>query len=96
MILKLRSSLCLCDLKVTDELPKEIGKKVIEEAEEFAEALEGNNPLHITHEATDLWFHFMVGLVLKDIPFDKIFQEFNRRFGTSGHTEKLLREEQPR
>ncbi len=71
-------------------VPK-INGKILEEAREVTEALsEGDRP-HITHEAADVIFHLLVGLEATGVPLDDVFRELQRRFGTSGHTEKAAR-----
>jgi phosphoribosyl-ATP pyrophosphohydrolase len=42
-------------------------------------------------EAADVVFHLMVALGARNVPFDAVLAELDRRFGTSGHDEKLSR-----
>ena len=71
---------------------KYISSKVLEEANEFIEAVSENDRKHIIHEAADLWFHNLVSLTLNDIQVSDILEELNRRFGVSGLEEKKSRD----
>jgi phosphoribosyl-AMP cyclohydrolase / phosphoribosyl-ATP pyrophosphohydrolase len=71
-------------------VPK-INAKILEEAREVSEALTEGDRKHITHEAADVIFHLLVGLEATQVPMDDVFTELQRRFGTSGHTEKASR-----
>ena len=70
---------------------KYIRSKVLEEANEFIEAVSENDRKHIIHEAADLWFHTLVSLSLNEISSDDILKELENRFGQSGLEEKRLR-----
>ena len=70
----------------------EINSKIIEEANEYVEAVNSNNKSEIIHEAADLWFHNLVSLTLNDIQVSDILEELNRRFGVSGLEEKKSRD----
>ena len=70
----------------------EINSKIIEEANEYVEAVNSNNKSKIIHEAADLWFHNLVSLTLNDIQVSDILEELNRRFGVSGLEEKKSRD----
>ena len=70
---------------------KYINRKVLEEANEFIEAVSENDRKHIIHEAADLWFHTLVSLSLNEISSDDILKELENRFGQSGLEEKRLR-----
>ena len=45
------------------------------------------------HEIADLWFHTMVLLENEGLELEDVLSELESRFGTSGHEEKSLREE---
>jgi phosphoribosyl-ATP pyrophosphohydrolase len=45
----------------------------------------------LIHEVADLWFHTLVLLVHLDQKPAWVLEELERRFGTSGHTEKAAR-----
>ena len=64
---------------------------MLEEANEFIEAVSENDRKHIIHEAADLWFHTLVSLSLNEISSDDILKELENRFGQSGLEEKRLR-----
>lgn len=65
--------------------------KLAEEHAELAEVLPRGAAGDVVHEAADLLFHMMVGLVARHIPLDDVWRELERRFGTSGHVEKASR-----
>jgi phosphoribosyl-ATP pyrophosphohydrolase/phosphoribosyl-AMP cyclohydrolase len=71
-------------------LPK-ILAKIAEEHGELAAELPGGPAEKVVHEAADLVFHVMVGLVARGIPVEVVLAELARRHGTSGHTEKAAR-----
>ncbi|MGV6808262.1 MAG: phosphoribosyl-ATP diphosphatase [bacterium] len=49
---------------------------------------------HIVYEVADLWFHTLVLLAQQDLHPDHVIAELERRFGTSGLTEKAQRAQQ--
>ncbi len=69
-----------------------INEKIIEEAQEYIEAIKTNKKSSIIHEAADLWFHTFVSLALNDLTASDILEELDRRFGQSGIEEKESRE----
>jgi len=69
-----------------------INEKIIEEAQEYIEAIKSNKKGSIIHEAADLWFHTLVSLALNDLTASDILEELERRFGQSGIEEKASRE----
>lgn len=68
-------------------------KKVGEEATETVIAAKNGDKQQIIYETADLWFHSMVMLSHFDLTPDDILNELERRFGTSGITEKAARKE---
>lgn len=68
-----------------------IGKKIVEEASEFAFAIKDNKNDEIIYECADLIYHTLVGLSYKDISPDRVMQELNKRFAQSGLEEKAQR-----
>jgi len=68
-------------------------KKVVEEAGEFCFAIKDDNRDEIIYEATDLLYHSLVALGLKNINPDLIKQELARRVGISGIEEKNSRKD---
>jgi phosphoribosyl-ATP pyrophosphohydrolase/phosphoribosyl-AMP cyclohydrolase len=66
-------------------------KKVVEEAGEFCFAVKDHDEKEIVYEAADLAFHVLVALGAKNIDPDRIKQELERRFGSSGIEEKKMR-----
>ena len=72
-----------------DGLPA-IAAKIREEAEEAAEAADGD-AAHLTREVADLWFHTLVLLAARDLDAQDVLAELQRRFGTSGLQEKASR-----
>lgn len=69
-----------------------INSKVTEESGELIEAASLGVKKDIIHEAADLWFHSMVLLSNEGIKIEELFDEFARRFGTSGVEEKKSRD----
>jgi len=67
-------------------------KKIREEAEEFCRAVEREDERQVIYEASDLLYHSLVGLALRDLSPDRVRQELDRRFGVSGIEEKRNRE----
>ncbi len=70
-------------------------EKVIEEAGETVIAakdaeISGQTDA-LVKETADLWFHSMVMLQHLGVPASEVLDELQRRFGTSGHTEKASR-----
>ena len=65
--------------------------KILEEAQELAEAGVDEDDAHIVHETTDLWFHCLVLLAYKNIDSTAVLDELAKRFGVSGHQEKRER-----
>lgn len=65
--------------------------KIAEEQAELTDELPAGEPGAVVHEAADLLFHVMVGLMARDIPMDEVWRELGRRFGVSGHDEKASR-----
>jgi phosphoribosyl-ATP pyrophosphohydrolase/phosphoribosyl-AMP cyclohydrolase len=65
--------------------------KIAEEHGELAEELPDGEAADVVHEAADLLFHVLVGLVARRIPVDDVWRELGRRFGVGGHVEKASR-----
>jgi phosphoribosyl-ATP pyrophosphohydrolase/phosphoribosyl-AMP cyclohydrolase len=59
-------------------------KKIVEEAAEVLMASKDGRPEAIVYEMADLWFHAIVALGWHNLPPQQVFQELQRRFGTSG------------
>lgn len=66
-------------------------KKIGEEATETVLAAKDGDPDRLVYETADLWFHTLVMLAHQDLGPDHVLAELERRFGTSGHTEKANR-----
>jgi phosphoribosyl-ATP pyrophosphohydrolase len=71
---------------------QKIQEKILEEANEVVEAAGENDKKHLTAEICDLLFHSLVLASHHDITLQDINNEFNRRSGTSGLTEKANRQ----
>jgi len=74
--------------KGTDAILKKIG----EEATETVMAVKDGDAAKIIHETADLWFHTLVMLKHQGLDSNDVLQELQRRFGTSGITEKASRD----
>lgn len=73
---------------------EKINSKITEEAAEVCEAALENDQAHLVYEICDLLFHTFVLAGHKNITLDDISAELERRYGTSGHTEKASRKQQ--
>jgi phosphoribosyl-AMP cyclohydrolase / phosphoribosyl-ATP pyrophosphohydrolase len=65
--------------------------KLEEEQRELCAELPAGPDAKVVHEAVDLLFHMMVGLVARGVAPSALWRELERRFGTSGHAEKAAR-----
>lgn len=70
-------------------------KKVGEEATEVILAAKGADPGALVRETADLWFHTLVVLARAGRGPADVLAELERRFGTSGLTEKAARGQPP-
>lgn len=68
-----------------------VGDKLREEADELARAVAGESVDRVASEAADVLFHLMVALASRDVRFEAVLLELERRSGTSGHAEKASR-----
>ena len=66
-------------------------RKVGEEAVEVLLAGRADGDQALVSEVADLWFHSMILLIDAGLEPDAVLAELERRFGTSGHTEKAAR-----
>ena len=66
-------------------------RKVGEEAVEVLLAGREDDGEALVNEVADLWFHTMVLLIDAGLDPAAVLDELERRFGTSGHTEKAAR-----
>lgn len=71
--------------------PERVAAKVREEAAEFGAALAGETDERVASEGADVLFHLMVGLAQRGLSVRDVLEVLDRRFGTSGHTEKAAR-----
>lgn len=69
----------------------EILKKIGEEATETVMAAKDGDNGKIIAETADLWFHSMVLLAYQGLSPQQVFDELERRMGTSGLKEKAAR-----
>jgi phosphoribosyl-AMP cyclohydrolase / phosphoribosyl-ATP pyrophosphohydrolase len=68
-----------------------IAAKLDEEAGELGAELDGGDPARVAHEAADVLYHLLVGLVHRGVEPGAVWRELERRFGRSGHAEKASR-----
>ena len=66
--------------------------KISEETLELIEAAREEDTEHVIHEVADLWFHCMVLLAEKNLSYENVLTELDKRFGVSGLVEKAQRE----
>ena len=65
--------------------------KISEETSELIEAAREEDTEHVIHEVADLWFHCMVLLAEKNLSYENVLTELDKRFGVSGLVEKAQR-----
>ena len=66
-------------------------KKIGEEATETVMAAKDGDPVRLTAEIADLWFHCLVLLAQQGLGPEQVLAELDRRFGLSGIAEKAAR-----
>lgn len=66
-------------------------KKVGEEATEFVLAAKDGDPVKLTYEAADLWFHSLLALAELGVRPEAVLAELARREGLSGLAEFAAR-----
>ncbi len=77
--------------KLLSKGPEKCAEKFGEEAiEAIIEAVKGDKA-GLTSEAADVLYHLLVMLAARDVPFDDVLAELDRRQGTSGIAEKASR-----
>ena len=70
-----------------------IARKLGEEAVETVVAALSGSREELVGEAADLLFHLLVLLDAKEVRFDEVLAELERRAGTSGIAEKAVRDQ---
>lgn len=75
---------------LTESGIKNIAKKVIEEANEVADAALNKDDEQIILETADLFFHSLVLLSAKNIELKEIIRELNKRRKTKGLSERAI------
>ena len=70
-----------------------IARKLGEEAVETVVAALSGSREELVGEAADLLFHLLVLLDAKEVRFDEVLAELERRAGTSGIAEKAARDQ---
>ena len=70
-----------------------VAKKLGEEGVELALAIVDGKKREVRAEAADVLYHFLVGLMARDIPFAEVMEELEGRFGLSGLEEKAARKQ---
>ena len=68
-----------------------IGRKINEESDELVRALESEADDRVLNEAADLFYHALVGLRFRGLPFRAVLRVLADRFGVGGHDEKAAR-----
>lgn len=69
--------------------------KIEEEAEELGEALAHESDERVVAESADVLYHVAVALKGRSLSFVDVFEELERRLGTSGIEEKMSRPTEP-
>ena len=68
-----------------------VAKKLGEEGVELALAIVDGDKKHVTAEAADVLYHFLVALMARKVPVSAVMEELERRFAMSGLEEKAAR-----
>ena len=71
-------------------------KKLGEEANETVIAAVSESDERLRSEAADLIYHLLVLLEARNVPFEAVLRELDRRMPQSGHAEKASRPESGR
>jgi phosphoribosyl-AMP cyclohydrolase / phosphoribosyl-ATP pyrophosphohydrolase len=71
--------------------PTKVAAKIREEGDELARAVEGESDERVVSESGDVFYHLLVGLLLRNLGLRDLAAEIARRFGVSGHEEKAAR-----
>lgn len=71
--------------------PGKVAAKIREEGDELARALESESDARVVSESGDVFYHLLVGLLLRKLGLRDLAAELSRRFGVSGHEEKASR-----
>jgi phosphoribosyl-ATP pyrophosphohydrolase/phosphoribosyl-AMP cyclohydrolase len=74
-----------------DAGPKKVEAKLLEESQEFCQALESESEERVASEAADIMYHLMVGLRLRSVSVRRVFEHLAARTSMSGHEEKSRR-----
>ena len=77
--------------KGLDAILKKIGEEATEVVMAAKDVQLGKNTDKLVYEVADLWFHSLVLLAQQNLHPDDVLKELERRFGTSGLTEKASR-----
>jgi phosphoribosyl-ATP pyrophosphohydrolase len=77
--------------QLIDAGPERCARKLGEEATETVIAALGADPGALTREAADLVYHLLVLLECRQVPWQDVVAELERRMGTSGLAEKAAR-----
>ena len=72
-------------------MPAAIGEKIIEEAREVVDAINGEPDENVASEASDLLYHLFVGLRARGVSLDDVAAALISRQGMSGLEEKARR-----
>jgi phosphoribosyl-ATP pyrophosphohydrolase/phosphoribosyl-AMP cyclohydrolase len=68
-----------------------INKKIREEADELARAVEGESDERVASEAADVLYHLLVGLRHRGVALESVVETLLARSHQSGHAEKAAR-----
>lgn len=79
--------------KLLDQGRHKVAKKLGEEGVELALAIVDSGKKHVTEEAADVLYHFLVALMARKVPFSAVMDELEKRFAMSGLEEKASRKD---
>jgi phosphoribosyl-ATP pyrophosphohydrolase/phosphoribosyl-AMP cyclohydrolase len=74
-----------------DKGAAKVGEKLREEADELARAVAAESDERVVSEAGDLFYHLLVGLLLRKLTLRDVQAKLASRFGVSGIVEKASR-----
>ena len=77
--------------KGLDAILKKVGEEATETVMAAKDAAHNGDTEKLVYEVADLWFHTMVLLADQGLSVDDVLKELARRFGVSGHDEKVAR-----
>lgn len=79
--------------KGLNKILEKVGEEATETILAAKDAQVSGDSKDVIYETADLWFHSMIMLSALNLHPQQVLDELERRFGTSGHTEKAARKQ---